>query len=442
MREKKPSSQIYHHDDTVTLFAGDCLQALRQLPDGCVDTCVTSPPYWSLRDYEAEGQIGRERSPQEYADRLVAVFREVRRVLRGRGTVWLNIGDVYNHTGHVPFRSGWQRPKQLTLVPFRVALGLQDDGWWVRNVMVWHKPNATPSSVTDRLANRWEPVFLLAKSEEYYFDLDALRIKPKTSDELELRRAGKGKGKASGKKQLRQWLGSPRHRVNIDGVKTVRVRPDAPDPREVARYLREARARAGLSFDQIADRLGVGRWQVIHYFRLDGSGSRLPPYEVWLKLKEILNLDDRYDELMKYVEKDNIFRNHPRGKNPGDVLSVPLRPFSGGHFATMPLSLAHLLLSATLPPGGTALDPFSGVATTGVAAKVLGGRFIGMEINPEYLEASVARLADVASEARTILGKEELFSADEEPEPAKRGRKGCSRDDFPLFSTWDENDAR
>ena len=110
------------------------------------------------------------------ADRLVAVFRQVRRVLKDTGTVWLNVGDAYNHVGHVPYRSGWQRPKQLCLVPYRVALALQDDGWWVRNVAVWYKPNALPASVTDRLTNRWEPVFLLAKNEDYYFDLDALQL--------------------------------------------------------------------------------------------------------------------------------------------------------------------------------------------------------------------------------------------------------------------------
>ncbi len=365
----------------VSLYQGDALKVLRILNPQSVDTCVTSPPYWSLRDYGAEGQIGLEQTPQEYADRLVAVFREVRRVLRDTGTVWLNIGDVYNHIGHVPYRAGWQRPKQLCLVPYRVALALQDDGWWVRNVIAWCKPNAMPASVTDRLANRWEPVFLLAKSEDYYFNLDAIRVKTKTDDAAEKTRAGRGNGKAKGRKELREWLSSPRHRMNIDGVKTVTVRPDAPDPREVAAYLREARERVGLSFDEMAERLGVGRWQVIHYFRLDKTGSRLPPFEIWVKLKKLLNLDDRYDAVMRPVEKDNVFRNHPNGRNPGDVFNVPLKPFPGAHFATMPIALAYRLLQATLPAGGVALDPFSGAGTTGVAARLLGGRYVGVELN-------------------------------------------------------------
>ena len=379
-----------------------------------MQTCLTSPPYWKLRDNGEPGQIGLEKSPLEYVEKIVDVFRGVRRVLHDRGTAWLNIGDVYNNVGHVPYRSGWQRRKQLTLVPFRVAIALQDDGWWVRNVCVWHKSNAAPASVTDRLSNRWEPVFLLAKSEEYDFNLDALRLKPKTDDSGERERAGRGRGKAAGKKELRKWLGSPRHRATIDGVKTVRIRPNAPDSRDVAGYLREAKDRTTLSFDQIAQTLGVGRWQVIHYFRLDGSGSRLPPYDTWLKLKELLQLDDRYDEAMQYVEKDNVFRNHPNGRNPGDLLNVPVQPFSEAHFSTMPLSLAHMLLSATLPAGGVALDPFNGAATTGVAARLLAGRYVGIDLNSEYLELSNKRLAQVERERAGLTAREDLFSVDTE----------------------------
>src|SRR5579885_795039 len=106
----------YHMDGPVSLYQGDCAEVLRQLAPESIDTCLTSPPYWNLRDYGHDGQIGQEETPQQYADRMVAVFRELRRVLKGTGTVWLNIGDAYNHIGHVPYRSGWQRPKQLCLV--------------------------------------------------------------------------------------------------------------------------------------------------------------------------------------------------------------------------------------------------------------------------------------------------------------------------------------
>jgi len=421
----------FHIDGHVSLYQGNCEHVLRQLTPQSVDTCLTSPPYWNLRDYGNDGQLGQEETPQQYADRLVAVFREVRQVLKETGTVWLNVGDAYNHIGHVPYRSGWQRPKQLCLVPYRVALALQDDGWWVRNVAVWYKSNALPASVTDRLTNRWEPVFLLAKSEDYFFDLDAIRVKAKTDDSAERRRAGKGNGKASGKKELRQWLSSPRHRVNIDGLKTVQVRPDAPDPREVAAYMRDIRRKSGLSYDEIAEILGVGRWQVIHYFRLDKTGSRLPPWEMWLKLKELLTLDDRYDEVMRPVEKDNVLRNHPNGRNPGDVLNVPLRPNSDAHFATMPVTLAYRLLKATLPAGGLALDPFSGAGSTGVAARLLGGRYVGVDLNAEYLELSKARLANYQSEAKSVKRGDEVVQIQEDdglPET-----RSDTEDDLPLF---------
>lgn len=423
----------FHIDEHVSLYEGDCEHVMRQLAPEAIDTCLTSPPYWNLRDYGHDGQVGQEETPQQYADRLVSVFREVRRVLRDTGTVWLNVGDAYNHIGHVPYRSGWQRPKQLCLVPYRVVLALQDDGWWVRNVAVWYKSNALPSSVSDRLTNRWEPVFLLAKSEEYFFNLDAIRVKAKTDDAVERKRAGKGNGKASGKKELRQWLSSPRHRVNIDGLKMVKIRPDAPDPREVAVYLREARKKVSLSYDEMAEVLGVGRWQVIHYFRLDKTGSRLPPYEMWLKLKDLLKLDGRYDDVMEYVEKDNVLRNHPHGRNPGDVLNVALKPYSEAHFATMPVTLAHRLLKATLPEGGVALDPFSGAGSTGVAARLLGGKYVGIDLNLEYLELSKGRLANYKSEERSLKRDEEVVQIEEDDDQGEMPGDGLDLEDLPLF---------
>lgn len=426
----------FYEDGSVSLYQGACEHVLKQLPAESLDTCLTSPPYWNLSDYGHEGQVGQEETPQQYADRLVGIFREVRRTLRDTGTVWLNVGDAYNHVGHVPYRSGWQRPKQLCLVPYRVALALQDDGWWVRNVAVWYKPNALPASVTDRLTNRWEPVFLLAKNEDYFFDLDAIRVKPKTDDASERKRAGKGNGKAKGKKELRQWLASPRHRVNIDGLKTVQIRPDAPDPREVAVWLREERKKVKLSYDEMAEILGVGRWQVIHYFRLDKTGSRLPPWEMWLKLKELLKLDDRYDDVMRPVEKDNVLRNHPKGRNPGDVLNVPLKPYGDAHFATMPVALAHRLLKATLPEGGVALDPFSGAGSTGVAARLLGGRYVGIDLNAEYLELSQKRLANYKSEERSVKRGEELVEVRED---AGDDEADEDTETLPLFSNLNGN---
>lgn len=179
------------------LLVGDCLDGLRSLPDGCVQTCVTSPPYLGLRDYGMPGQIGQEGSPRAFADALVAVFAEVRRVLRDDGTLWLNLGDSYNSGGSGGLggstisggqgnqarsnRSGHRRvlvdlkPKDLMGIPWRVAFALQDAGWWLRSDCIWSKPNPMPESVTDRPTRAHEYVFLLTKSERYFYDADAIR---------------------------------------------------------------------------------------------------------------------------------------------------------------------------------------------------------------------------------------------------------------------------
>jgi len=143
---------------TVTIHVGDCLHTLRTMPDASVQCCVTSPPYWGLRDYGHDGQIGLESTPESYVARMVDVFREVRRVLRDDGTLWLNLGDSYGDS------------KQLVGIPWRVAFALQADGWYLRQDIIWHKPNPMPESVRDRCTKAHEYVFLLAKNERYYYD--------------------------------------------------------------------------------------------------------------------------------------------------------------------------------------------------------------------------------------------------------------------------------
>lgn len=374
------------------LFHGDARRTLRALPSASVDTCLTSPPYWSARDYEHPDQIGLEDDVDAYVAALVEVFAEVRRVLRDDATVWLNLGDTYlSGCGTVegrPPEKGWRRNKQLALVPFRVALALQDDGWWLRNVLAWHKPNAMPASVRDRLSNTWEPAFLLAKSERYFFDLDPIRVPHVTDDEVERRRAEgyAPRGKAAGQVLLRRWLNSPRHRSTIDGKKTVRKRPNAPSAVELASYLRAALMRKGKSIHWVAEQLELPFERTRHYFRTDALGSRLPPEETWERLRTLLDLDDTYSEAMAVEVGDNVFRNHPKGRNPGDMARVPLRGTGHAHFATMPLALAEHCLRATLPAGGVCLDPFMGLGSTGHAALALGGRFIGIDIHRPYLD--------------------------------------------------------
>lgn len=176
------------------IFQGDVLKSLKRIDDGSVQTCVTSPPYFKLRDYGVAGQIGLEASPEEYVATLVAVFREVRRVLRDDGTLWLNLGDSYatrtasGHTGKNSGRNGRLnaqriapkvvsgfKPKELLGIPWRVAFALQADGWYLRQDIIWAKPNVMPESVRDRCTKAHEYIFLFAKSEDYYYDHDAIR---------------------------------------------------------------------------------------------------------------------------------------------------------------------------------------------------------------------------------------------------------------------------
>ena len=192
-----------------TIIQGDCIEVLKSLPDGIINTCITSPPYFGLRDYGVDGQIGLEETPDAYVQRLVEVFREVRRVLRDDGTLWLNLGDSYasvhtgghksqkstvgaNKVGIQEIRQTKAKPnsyglkeKDIIGIPWRVAFALQADGWYLRQDIIWHKPNPMPESVTDRCTKSHEYIFLLSKSKKYYYDNEA--IKEPVSDSSVLR---------------------------------------------------------------------------------------------------------------------------------------------------------------------------------------------------------------------------------------------------------------
>lgn len=176
------------------IYQGDCIELMRSWPDEFVQTCVTSPPYWGLRDYGVEGQLGLEEKPELYVERMVEVFREVKRVLREDGTLWLNIGDSYAGSGkgpegnlsvgedfrHLerktkPYRSEEIKPKDLVGIPWMLAFALRADGWYLRSEIIWAKKNCMPESVTDRPSKAHETIFLLAKSDRYFYDIDAIR---------------------------------------------------------------------------------------------------------------------------------------------------------------------------------------------------------------------------------------------------------------------------
>jgi DNA modification methylase len=233
----------------INLHLGDSLEIAKTLETGSVQTIVTSPPYWGLRDYGVAGQLGLERTPEEYVCHLVELFRELRRVLRDDGTLWLNLGDSFAGSNKgmgkekayggakqltnvgsvgVPVQD-WGtlglKPKDLVGIPWRVAFALQADGWYLRSDIIWHKPNPMPESVTDRPTKAHEYIFLLSKSSKYYYDADAVRERA-TSD------FGKGKTDAVQKYSHMKrniahsgWLGGDGETRNKRSVWTVTTKP-------------------------------------------------------------------------------------------------------------------------------------------------------------------------------------------------------------------------
>jgi DNA modification methylase len=320
------------------VYHGDCFDLLQRLPDGSVQCCITSPPYWGLRDYGVAGQLGLEPTPEGYVAKMVEVFREVRRVLRDDGTLWLNLGDSYwtakgASCGVDPkqgARRGWARPqdrpapdglkgKDLIGIPWRVAFALQADGWYLRSDIPWVKRSAMPESVTDRPAKSLEYVFLLSKSERYHFDKDAIK-KPAAY-------AGKPRG---GSKN--------RYEQNAAGM----------DNRE---YETRNFRNGDLWFESVTT-----------------------PHGLVMLGEEIVGID----------------------VNPA--------AFKGAHFATFPPLLVRPFVRAGCPDGGIVLDPFNGAGTTGLVALQNNKRYIGLELNQEYISMTVKRLdAEIQKRATPLF---------------------------------------
>ena len=176
-----------------TIIEGDCIQKMKELPEKSINTCVTSPPYYALRNYQMDGQVGVEESPDDYVQKIVQVFREVRRVLKDDGTIWINLGDSYAGSGGAgnqfdqienglsPYKQTGSpkdiglKPKDLMGIPWRVAFALQADGWYLRSDIIWHKPNPMPESVKDRPTKSHEYIFLMSKNRTYYYDQESIK---------------------------------------------------------------------------------------------------------------------------------------------------------------------------------------------------------------------------------------------------------------------------
>jgi DNA modification methylase len=334
-----------------SLIQGDWIERLREMADESVNCVVTSPPYFGLRDYGIDGQLGLESTMDEYLERMVVGFREVYRVLRSDGTLWLNLGDSYatgttsDRGPTAPGKHGyWEnpavnkridgrdlglKPKDLMGIPWRVAFALQADGWYLRSDIIWAKPNPMPESVTDRPTKAHEYLFLMSKSERYFYDADAIKELCLTGD---------------------------------NGSSFTSERDFATKPN-----------------------LGTGpRTKTV---RRDGINRGDDPRGRKIKCKETPRNDgDRWNENNGRGFNISEFRNRR------SVWAVATNAFPEAHFATFPPKLVEPCILAGCPQDGTVLDPFSGAGTTGLVATRLGRNFIGIELNPAYIEMSRRRI--------------------------------------------------
>jgi len=318
------------------ILCGDALEVLRSFPDGVIDTCVTSPPYWGLRDYGVEGQLGLEPTPEEYTAKMVEIFREVRRVLKDEGTLWLNLGDSYaktesNNSGYSdkstlagftnPNTKGRQsnevgtkiklnhnlKPKDLCGIPWRIAFALQADGWYLRSDIIWSKPNPLPESVTDRPTKAHEYIFLMSKNERYYYDHEAIK----------------------------------EDSVDIVGSSNRYKKPF---------FVGEKHESGGYSPNGAKHTAGMKEF--------DGK------------------------------------------RNKRTVWTVSTHPFPEAHFATFPEKLIEPCILAGSPEKGIVLDPFMGAGTTAKVALRLNRNFTGIEINPEYKQMAEKRIQPLLMQTR------------------------------------------
>jgi len=398
--------------ETCSVICGHSLQVLRGIPDGCVDTCVTSPPYWNLRDYKGEpqiwdgaadcehefvesrrytengaskgsgeafseagpenakrlkearwrvdgkcgrcgawrGQLGLEPTPEMFVDHMVQIFREVRRVLRREETLWVNLGDSYAAGGrggggsYMAERRAWSdkenskgwrsappglKGKDLVGIPWMLAFALRADGWFLRSDIIWAKPNCMPESVTDRPTRAHEYIFLLSKSAKYYYDAAAIRNPP--SPELI--------------KQIEEGY-------NGHATKDF-----------IAEGVQDASATKSRIIEGCRKRIDKQR----------GHSRRHAGF------------NDRWDSLSK--EEQMLC-----GSNKRTVWTVAPANYTDAHFATYPPDLIKPCILAGSPPGGLVLDPFAGSGTTGQVAIENGRRFLGIELNPDYIPMIKARL--------------------------------------------------
>jgi DNA modification methylase len=392
---------------TIKILIGDALEQLRTLPDNSIDCCVTSPPYWGLRDYGVDGQLGIEPTLAEHIEAMVAVFMEVRRVLTPTGTCWINYGDCYatkpngrsaadtKAAGNddrtfrdKPFSTvqGSLKPKDLCMVPNRLAIALQDAGWWVRSEIVWGKPNPMPdSSGRYRPSTAHEKIWLLTKSAKSFYDSEAVRMPAadssiqRWSQDIE-NQLGSDRANAGTKTNGRMKAVGARAGRHPTSTLTggLAGRHETPE-----RYpLSERRTNLEWSTDAQYSKPYEGK------ARKDYSASSVQnPSEIKRRIVE--------GKMNGTIPDGRLLRNYEPDLSaivPVDVWSIATAAFSEAHFATFPPALVAPCIMSGCPVGGTVLDPFFGAGTTGLVADRLQRDCIGIELNPEYAALAQSRI--------------------------------------------------
>jgi DNA modification methylase len=324
---------------------GDALEVLRSMESQTVDACVTSPPYWGHREYDG-GTLGEETSLDCYVKNLNAILREVGRVLKPQGSLWLNIGDTYKN-------------KSLVGVPWRVAISLMDsDNWILRNDIIWNKMKGAPDNSKDKLRNIHEHVFHFVKQKTYYYNVDAIRTKARSSSIVN---------------------GSV---VSATGVSGVRYK------RQIELSTSRSPAEKVEAIDALNQVLEDVRAQKISDFRMVIRNQHRTTHSDSIKVsgraKELRNKGYYF---LKY---------HPNGSKPSDVWDIIPEDTHNRelHFAAFPVDLCRIPILATCPRGGVVLDPFCGTGTTLVAAQMLGRNGVGIDNSLTYVEATRKRLLD------------------------------------------------
>jgi len=436
------------------IIQGDALEILKTFPDNSIDMCVTSPPYFNQRDYGVKGQIGLEKNLEEYVEKLCEIFDEVKRVLKKEGSCWVNIGDCYggyqgknhgypdrkNESADIPqITRSKTTAKSLLCVPEIFLIEMIKRGWLIRNKIIWFKRNVMPSSASDRFTIDYEMLYFFVKQKKYYFEQQFEPLSEATIKDINKRRNMATLTGEHGSKHFdnpdspyssqktnrdrREFVGNkipysvqPRDKEFVDYRKL-------PKLKLLSKRLNEERKRIDLTIEYIET---IFESQAPHHWF---SAESYPSVEDWNKLKDIGFRLPEFDKQMTEVFKKSSEKkyalmppiggkkhlanknptysgNQPEwneyGRNKRCVWQINTKPSNVKHFAVFPEELVETPIKAGCPEGGIILDSFFGSGTTGLVALKQNKKFIGIELNPEYIEIAKNRLKPYLEQKKLI----------------------------------------